>query len=40
MKENSKCPKPRDAHTESAITRLPTKVLQLSESLVNPADET
>ena len=30
----------RDAHTESAITRLPTKVLQLSESLVNPADET
>jgi hypothetical protein len=25
----------RDAHTGSAITLLPTKVLQLSESLVN-----
>jgi len=26
----------RDAHTESAINLLPTKVLQLSENLVNP----
>ena len=26
----------RDAHTESAITLLPAKVVQLSKSLVNP----
>jgi hypothetical protein len=26
----------RDAHTESALTPLPTEVVQLSESLVNP----
>jgi hypothetical protein len=26
----------RDSHTESAITLLLTKVVQLSESLVNP----
>jgi hypothetical protein len=26
----------RDAHTESAITLLPTKLVQLSKSLVNP----
>ena len=29
----------RDAHTESAITLLPAKVVQLSKSLVNPADD-
>src|SRR5271165_1872036 len=26
----------RDAHTESAITLLPTKIVQLSKSLMNP----
>jgi len=28
-----------DAHTESAITLLPTKVVQLSKSLMNPGPD-